>query len=124
MVRSLLNFFKKYFIILKYKIIMAVKVTDSNYKEFISTGVSLVDIWAQWCRPCLTLGPIIDELSNEYDNVKIGKLNADENSETPQQLGVRSIPTILIYKDGEIVERHVGGASKDQLKSLIDKHLN
>jgi len=103
---------------------MAVKVTDSNYKEFISTGVALIDIWAPWCGPCKIVGPIIDSLSNEYDNVKIGKLNADENSETPQQLGVRSIPTILIYKDGEIVERHVGGASKDQLKSLIDKHLN
>jgi thioredoxin 1 len=103
---------------------MAINVTDSNYKEFTSTGVALIDIWAPWCGPCKIVGPIIDSLSNEYDNVKIGKLNADENSETPQQLGVRSIPTILIYKDGEIVERHVGGASKDQLKSLIDKHLN
>lgn len=103
---------------------MAVNVTDSNYKEFTSTGVALIDIWAPWCGPCKIIGPIIDALSNEYDNVRIGKLNADENSETPQQLGVRSIPTILIYKDGEIVERHVGGASKDQLKSLIDKHLN
>jgi len=103
---------------------MAINVTDSNYKEFTSTGVALIDIWAPWCGPCKIVGPIIDSLSNEYDNVKIGKLNADENSETPQQLGVRSIPTILIYKDGEIVERHVGGDSKYQLKSLIDKHLN
>jgi thioredoxin 1 len=103
---------------------MAVKVTDSNYKEFISTGVSLVDIWAQWCRPCLTLGPIIDELSNEYDNVKIGKLNADENKETSQKINIRSIPTIIIYKDGEIVEKQTGMILKSQLKSLIDKHLN
>ena len=103
---------------------MAVNVTDSNYKEFTSTGVSLVDIYAPWCGPCKIVGPIVDELSNEYDNVRIGKLNADENSETTQELGIRSIPTILVYKDGQIVEKHVGNASKAQLKSLIDKHLN
>jgi len=70
------------------------------------------------------LGPIIDELSNEYTNVKIGKMDADENQDTMKLLGIRSIPTILIYKNGEIVEKHVGSASKSQLKSLIDKHLN
>jgi thioredoxin 1 len=70
------------------------------------------------------LGPIVEELSNEYDNVRIGKIDVDENPETSQQLGIRSIPTILVYKDGMIVEKHVGGASKAQLKSLIDKHLN
>jgi len=84
----------------------------------------LVDFWGQSCRPCLTLGPIVEELSNEYDNVRIGKVDVDENPETSKQLGIRSIPTILIYKDGQIVEKHVGVASKAQLKSLIDKHLN
>jgi thioredoxin 1 len=103
---------------------MAVKVTDSTYANFTENGVVLVDFWAPWCRPCLMLGPIVEELSNEYDNVRIGKVDVDENPETSQQLGIRSIPTILIYKDGQIVEKHVGGASKAQLKSLIDKHLN
>lgn len=103
---------------------MSVKVTDSTYANFTENGVVLVDFWAPWCRPCLMLGPIVEELSNEYDNVKIGKVDVDENPETSQQLGIRSIPTILIYKDGQIVEKHVGGASKAQLKSLIDKHLN
>ena len=103
---------------------MAVKVTDSTYANFTENGVVLVDFWAPWCRPCLMLGPIVEELSNEYDNVKIGKVDVDENPETSKQLGIRSIPTILIYKDGQIVEKHVGGASKAQLKSLIDKHLN
>ena len=103
---------------------MAVKVTDSTYANFTENGVVLVDFWAPWCHPCLMLGPIVEELSNEYDNVKIGKIDVDENPETSQQLGIRSIPTILIYKDGQIVEKHVGGASKAQLKSLIDKHLN
>ena len=106
------------------KIIMSVKVTDSTYKDFTKTGVTLLDFWAPWCRPCLALSPIVEELSNEYDNVRIGKVDVDENPETSQQLGIRSIPTILIYKDGQIVEKHVGGASKAQLKSLIDKHLN
>ena len=103
---------------------MAVKVTDSTYKDFISDGVALVDFHAVWCGPCRVIGPIIDELANEYTDVKIGKMDADENSETTQELGIRSIPTILIYKDGMIVEKHVGNASKAQLKSLIDKHLN
>jgi len=103
---------------------MVVKVTDSTYKDFTKTGVTLLDFWAPWCRPCLTLSPIIDELANEYTNVKIGKMDADENRDTLQELGVRSIPTIIIYKDGEIVEKHTGMIQKDQLKSLIDKHLN
>jgi thioredoxin 1 len=103
---------------------MAVKVTDSTYANFTENGVVLIDFWAPWCRPCLMLGPIVEELSNEYDNVRIGKIDVDENPETSQQLGIRSIPTILVYKDGMIVEKHVGGASKAQLKSLIDKHLN
>jgi|688.fasta_scaffold16135_9 thioredoxin 1 len=103
---------------------MAVKVTDATFKDFTSNGVSLVDFKAEWCNPCKVLSPIIDELANEYNNVRIGKVDVDENPETSQQLGIRSIPTILIYKDGQIVEKHVGGASKAQLKSLIDKHLN
>ena len=103
---------------------MAIKVTNSTYNEFTSSGIVLLDIKTEWCGPCKALSPIIDELADEYTNVKIGKMDADENSETTQELGIRSIPTILVYKDGMIVEKHVGGASKAQLKSLIDKHLN
>lgn len=102
---------------------MTTKVTDSTYNSFISDGIVLLDIKTEWCGPCKAMSPIVEQLSNEYDNVKIGKLDADENKETTLELGVRSIPTILIYKNGEIVERHVGAASKSQLKSLIDKHL-
>jgi len=102
---------------------MAVKITDSTFQDFTSSGISLVDVWAPWCGPCRAIGPIVEELSNEYDNVRIGKLDADENIETVKSLGIRGIPTILIYKDGEMVEKHIGGASKIQLKELIDKHL-
>lgn len=103
---------------------MAVKITDETYQEFTSTGVSMVDVWAPWCGPCKAIGPFIEELSTEYSNVRIGKLNADENPETLQKLGIRNIPTVLVYKNGSIVEKHVGLGTKEQFKSLIDKHLN
>lgn len=111
---------------------MAVTITDSNFKEFTSTGVAVVDVKAEWCGPCKAIAPIIEELSNEYGEmvnessqtiVRIGKLDADESSDTARELGIRSIPTILIFKDGEIVERHTGMIQKKVLKSLIDKHL-
>jgi thioredoxin 1 len=105
-------------------IVNVLKLSEDNYNEHTSTGLTLVDIKAEWCRPCLVLSPIIDELSDEYrDKVVFGKLDADDNSEKIKELGVRNIPTILLYKDGEIVERSVGMVSKIQLKELIDKHL-
>jgi len=102
---------------------MSIKVTNENFKDFTSDGVSLVDFYADWCGPCKAIGPVIEQLSGEYDSVKIGKLDVDQNKETAEELGVRSIPTILVYKNGEVVEKHVGAASKSHLKSLIDKHL-
>jgi thioredoxin 1 len=106
-------------------IVNVTELTDNNFGGFISNGISLVDIWAPWCGPCRMISPIIDELSDEYKDkeIKFGKLNADDNSETVSKLGVRNIPTILIYKDGEVVERTVGMVSKNQLKDLIDNHL-
>lgn len=103
---------------------MSIKVTESTYSDFTSDGTVLLDIKTEWCGPCKALSPIIDELANEYTNVRIGKMDADENKSIVQELGVRSIPTILIFKDGQIVERHIGSATKEKLKSLIDKHLN
>ncbi len=103
---------------------MSIKVTESTYSDFTSDGTVLLDIKTEWCGPCKALSPIIDELANEYTNVRIGKMDADENKSIIQELGVRSIPTILIFKDGQIVEKHIGSATKAQLKSLIDKHLN
>ncbi len=103
---------------------MSIKVTESTYSDFTSDGTVLLDIKTEWCGPCKALSPIIDELAKEYTNVRIGKMDADENKSIVQELGVRSIPTILIFKDGQIVERHIGSATKEKLKSLIDKHLN
>jgi thioredoxin 1 len=106
-------------------IVNVTELTDNNFEGFTSDGISLVDIWAPWCGPCRMISPIIDELSDEYKDkeIKFGKLNADDSSETVSKLGVRNIPTILIYKDGEVVERTVGMVSKNQLKDLIDNHL-
>jgi thioredoxin 1 len=105
-------------------IINTVKLNDTNYDEFVSSGLTLVDVFADWCGPCKVISPIIDELSSDYQGqVVFGKLNVDEAKDKTTELGVRNIPTILIYKDGQIVERNTGAVSKNQLKELIDKHL-
>lgn len=103
---------------------MAFEFTDSNFKEKTDSGVSLVDFWAQWCGPCRMIAPTIEELAGDYDGkVLVGKLDVDSNPEVSMQYGVRSIPTILIMKDGEVVDKHVGVASKTQLQKKIDAQL-
>ena len=105
-------------------IINTVKLNDNNYDEVVSSGLTLVDVFADWCGPCKVISPIIDELSSDYQGqVVFGKLNVDESPEKTTELGIRNIPTILVYKDGQIVERNTGAVSKNQLKELIDKHL-
>jgi len=107
---------------------MTHKVSADNYEEFIKgSEVVVIDLLAEWCGPCKVLGPIVEGLSHEYEmgnaNVKIGKMNVDENRDKAIELGVSSIPTILIYKEGNLVERHTGMAQKTKLKDLIEKHL-
>jgi len=100
-------------------------LNDSNFKESIKEGLWIVDIFAPWCGPCRQLSPIIDEFSAENsDKIRVGKINADESPDTMTELGIRSIPTILVYKDGEIVNRHVGMASKVKLGELVKDFLN
>jgi thioredoxin 1 len=105
--------------------IMAFQFTDSNFQETaLAGGVAVVDFWAEWCGPCRLIGPIIDELSTEYDGkVRIGKVNVDENPEISMKYGIRSIPTILIIKDGEVVDKQVGVTTKATLQSKIASHL-
>lgn len=105
---------------------MAAEITDSNFEEKINatSGVVLVDFWAEWCGPCRMLTPIIEELSDEYEGkAVVGKLNVDEQPETAAKFGVRSIPTVLVFKNGEVVEKQVGVAPKNAYKGLLDKHL-
>ena len=105
---------------------MAFEFTDSNFKDTALTAgnVSVVDFWAEWCGPCRMITPLIEELAKEYDGkVTVGKLNVDDNPQTAASYGVRSIPTILFLKDGEIVDKQVGVTSKVKLAEKIDAIL-
>lgn len=106
---------------------MAFEFTDSNFEEAAlkSGKVTVVDFWAQWCGPCRAIAPIIEELSNEYaDNVLIGKVDVDSNQQLAMEYSIRSIPTILIMKNGEVLEKHVGAITKPALQSKINQYLS
>ncbi|MDO7907044.1 thioredoxin [Paenibacillus sp. JX-17] len=101
-----------------------VNVSDQSFKnEVEGQGTVLVDFWAPWCGPCKMLAPILDELSTELgDDVKIAKVNVDENPESASRFGVMSIPTLIFFKDGQPVDKVVGLNSKEALKGIIAKH--
>lgn len=105
---------------------MALEFTDANFKEKVldNKGVAVIDFWAEWCGPCRLIAPIIEELANEYDGkALIGKLDVDNNPEVSMKYGIRSIPTILILKDGEVVEKHVGTTTRANLEQKLTAHL-
>ena len=100
------------------------KFTDANFSETTGSGLSLVDLYADWCGPCKMMAPIIDKLSAAYEGkATIGKLNVDDNQATAGGLGVSSIPTCILFKDGQEVERVVGVQSEANLTKIIDRHL-
>ena len=99
-------------------------LTDADFGESVKSGVVLVDFWATWCAPCRRLGPIVDQLAEEYrGRITVAKVDIDENPMTPSKFMVRGIPTLLLFKDGDLKETVVGLAAKDDLAKLIDKHL-
>ncbi len=104
---------------------MAQEFTDENIKGIISSGKPVViDFWAEWCGPCRMVGPSIEELANEYaGKVEIGKLNVDDNVETPGEYGIRNIPTILFIKDGKVFDKQVGAAPKSVLEAKVQSLL-
>ena len=105
---------------------MALKITDANFQEVVlnSDKPVLVDFWATWCGPCRTVGPIVDELATELEGrAVVGKVNVDSNSDTPLTYEIRSIPTLLIFKNGEIVDKLVGAVPKSQLLEKLEAQM-
>lgn len=101
------------------------ELNTENTKDFTSDGVVLVDVWAPWCGPCKMISPIVDEISNEYQGkVKVGKLEADNNRDLVMEMGIRSIPTLIVYKDGVEVERSTGAVNKQKISEMLENHIN
>jgi thioredoxin len=105
---------------------MTIEVNDTNFEEVVlnSDKPVLVDFWAEWCGPCRMVGPIVDELSNDYDGkVVVTKMDVDSSPATSAKFGIRNIPTILFFKSGEIVDKQVGAVPKSSLAEKIDALL-
>ena len=105
---------------------MATQLTDNNFDQEVikNDKVAMVDFWAEWCGPCRMIGPMVEELAKEYEGkAVIGKMNVDENSNVPSMFGIRSIPTILFFKGGKLVDKQVGVVPKSVLEQKLKSHM-
>ncbi|GJM17159.1 MAG: thioredoxin [Thermodesulfobacteriota bacterium] len=103
-----------------------IEVSDSNFEsEVVKSEVPvLVDFWAPWCGPCRAIAPIVEEISSSYEGkIKVGKMNVDENQATTMKFGIRSIPTIIMFKDGEAVDQIIGAVPKGEIERVVEKSL-
>ncbi|MGE6228059.1 thioredoxin [Paenibacillus chitinolyticus] len=100
-----------------------VNVTDQSFKgEVEGEGTVLVDFWAPWCGPCKMIAPVLEELAKEEESLKIAKVNVDDNPESASRFGVMSIPTLIVFRNGQPVDKVVGFQSKDALKNVLSRH--
>ena len=105
---------------------LTLQVTENTFEQDViyNSDPVLVDFWADWCGPCHMIAPVIEELSDEYqDRLRVAKVNVDENPAIQERFGIRSIPTLMLFKDGELKEKVVGVQSKSQLNSLINRYM-
>jgi thioredoxin 1 len=105
---------------------MALQITDANFEETVlkSDKPVLVDFWAEWCGPCRMVGPIVEELSNDYaGKAVVGKVDVDNNPEISMRFGIRNIPTLLIFKGGQVVDKQVGAVPKNVLAEKLNKQM-
>jgi thioredoxin 1 len=105
---------------------MALEITDANFQETVlnSEKPVIVDFWAEWCGPCRMVGPIVEEIGKEYnDSVKVGKVNVDHNPGITSKYGIRNIPTLLFFKNGEVVDKQVGAVPKQIIVGKLQSHL-
>lgn len=103
-----------------------IELTDLNFEDEVikSNKPVLVDFWAEWCAPCRMIAPIVEEIANEYaDKLKVGKLNVDYNPITAMKYGIMSIPTLLLFKDGRVIEQIIGAVPKRNILAKLEKHL-
>lgn len=101
-----------------------IELTAANFEDTVKDGVTMVDFWAPWCGPCRMIAPVIEELAEDFDGkAKICKVNTDEEQDIAIKYGIRSIPTVIFFKDGEVVEQMVGAASKQAFEEKINSFL-
>jgi thioredoxin 1 len=99
-------------------------LTDSNFDDETKQGVVLVDFWAEWCGPCRRLAPTVDALATEFDGrATVAKMNVDENPNVPGRYAIRGIPTLLLFKDGQLAETIVGLAAKEDIAKMLERHI-
>lgn len=99
------------------------EINNNNFNDETKEGIVLVDFWANWCGPCKMLTPVLEQLSSEIKDVKFFKVNVDENGELAQQFRIASIPTVMIFKNGEVVDKMMGFKPKNQVEEFLKKHI-